>query len=121
MLSEGCPDDGVDTNMTLKGGLNKVSSFIQYMDSTWKGMADHTQFEPKFEDVVSMEQLNAVLEFIDADRSGTLELEELSHAFRVSRRFNVDKMLKDGAVIALRQILPNLRAKGHSLKDLLHR
>ena len=142
MLTEGPPDDGAKTNKTLEKALEKVASFLHYMEATWKSMTDLTQYEPKFEDVVSRDELNAVLEFIDTDRSGTLELEELSHAFRVSRRFNVNKMLAEGSVTALRKILPNMRSKvssedstdtfgvvsnmlhhlsqGHALKDLLH-
>jgi Ca2+-binding EF-hand superfamily protein len=83
-LKEGLPREG--TNRTLFEAVSKSRDYLLFLEETWKVMSDTSGFEPKFDEIVSEEQLNSVLEFIDQDRNGTLELNELLDAFRVSKR-----------------------------------
>jgi len=94
VLREGpLPQD--TTNRLVTGALNKIREHVMFLEESWKAMKDDSSFEPTFREVVTEAQLLSVLNFIDTDRSGTLELGELSHAFRVSRRFSVLQMLAD--------------------------
>lgn len=84
-LAEGLPQEG--TNRTLYEAVTKTRDYMMFLSETWKMMADTSGFEPTFDEIVSKEQLESVLDFIDQDKNGTLELNELLDAFRVSKRF----------------------------------
>ena len=82
------------------------------MERTWRSEKDDGQYEPKFSTAVDAEMISAVLTFVDADRSGTLELSELRTAFSWANRFDPFSMRNDRAVIVLERILPRMRKEG---------
>ena len=84
-FTQGLPQEG--TNRTLYEAVTKTRDYIMFLQETWKVMADMSGLEPTFDEIVSKEQLESVLDFIDQDNNGTLELNELLDAFRVSKRF----------------------------------
>jgi len=105
-------------NELLGKGLNSVRDFIFFLKEAWILQASDP-FDPYFEEVLSISQIMAIIDFIDLDRSGTLELAELQNAFRVCSRFSEKQMRIDGAATVLKICLPFLRSRGIRLNDFL--
>ena len=76
------PTAPTEQNTQLDASLAAVQSFLLSLTTKWNIENDTDKFIPTFKSIVSQEQLEAVLMFIDADNSGTLELGELQKAFQ---------------------------------------
>ena len=121
-LEAGVSTNFVDSNRDefLNTALAKVRDFLFFLKETWVLQNDQSAYDTTFDPVLSESEIMAILDFIDLDKSGTLELNELANAFRVSRRFNVGQMLVDGCKNALIQCLPYIRANQLKMSEWLN-
>jgi len=113
-------DSSAKPNSILKSALQKTRDFLFFLKETWILQNDMSIFEPLVEEVISTSQIMAIVDFVDLDKSGTLELNELQNAFRVCRRFSEKQMRADGSHNIFLKCLPYLRSRGIRLNDFLH-